>query len=234
VDGPVVEAGGAQRVEVGRSDLVLAVSELRCELTKRAIRLRQRCASPVTRYGVHASVGGFWHHRGDLVPEVVRMSLRSIVAAKLGRDHGRQELSLRSAERGVAFEERSVECHAVAKRFRVHAHDVNDVPHAAGALLGGVELVLEKTRRLVYGDLTKFGTRCYRGPIRLSCNTARYWPLGVSDPFFCARYCAIPALTLSSIPIRPISAVAFVGSPVTPESGLPPRGASFDCRMPAG
>jgi hypothetical protein len=42
------------------------------------------------------------------------------------------------------------------------------------------------------------------------------------------------AFTLNSMPMRPISAVAFIGSPDTPESFGPPHGISMFLRMPAG
>ena len=47
------------------------------------------------------------------------------------------------------------------------------------------------------------------------------------------RYCSTAAFTLKSMAIFPISADALVGSPLTPESGLPPPGASLSLRIPA-
>jgi hypothetical protein len=77
VDGAVVKTVGAQSVQVGGG---------------------KRSGAPFAGHGVDQGVGlsRVWHHFTDLFPEVVGVSLGSIVAVVLGRDDGGQQLALRT------------------------------------------------------------------------------------------------------------------------------------------
>jgi hypothetical protein len=83
VDRAVVEPMSAQRVQVGGRHLVLVARELGGEHTQRPIDRAERRASPIADDGVDVGVG--LRRVGDQLPdlftEVMRVGLRSVVAA---------------------------------------------------------------------------------------------------------------------------------------------------------
>jgi hypothetical protein len=98
VDGAVVKTVGAQSVQVGGGHLVRAVGEPGGKGAQCLVGGGQRSGAPFAGHGVDQGVGlsRVWHHFTDLFPEVVGVSLGSIVAVVLGRDGGGQQLALRT------------------------------------------------------------------------------------------------------------------------------------------
>jgi hypothetical protein len=95
VDRSVIEPMPAKQVEVCRGHPLLIVSELGGQFTQGPIGGRQRCRSPVPGDGVDQGIRLLVRQLpGDLVTEVVRVRLDSVVTVKLpGHDH-REHLSL--------------------------------------------------------------------------------------------------------------------------------------------
>jgi hypothetical protein len=87
-DGRVVEPVLAERVDVRLLDFGSEVRELARELAQRSLARRELGSAPVLR-DLCCGLGCC-----ALCTEVVGVRLRSVVAALLGRGHGREQLTL--------------------------------------------------------------------------------------------------------------------------------------------
>ena len=92
MDRAVVEAVGAQSIQIGRRYAVLVVRELGGERAQRPVDLAERRGAPIADDGVDVGVSlrRITYELPDLFTEVMRVGLGSVVAAQLGRDDSGQ------------------------------------------------------------------------------------------------------------------------------------------------
>ncbi len=81
------------------------------------------------------------------------MRLDSVETVELGRDDGREQLTLRTRERGGPGHDGQIVFHTGLHDPGIEAHDMNDVPHATSATGGFIELLLEVAGGVVDRDL---------------------------------------------------------------------------------